>query len=105
MNAPTTSQPLITVSIPQLVGKEIEGLIAQVTGPKWFAEGYEPKWRKLKKVVRKKMHQQWCIILHWHKEEGDSCDFTGGGEGPTADDIKIQFTVEEFANIQLPINR
>jgi hypothetical protein len=100
MDAPITSLPLITVSISQLLGKEIEGLVAQVTGPKWFADGYEPKWRKLKTVARKKKYKRWSIILYWHSEPGDSCNYTGATEGPAADDIKIQFTAEAFAQIQ-----
>jgi hypothetical protein len=103
MNAPQTSQPLITVSISQLLGKEIAGLTAQVTDPKWFADGYKPKWRRLKTVKHKMDYKKWWITLHYHTEGADTCGFRGGVEGPTADNMQIQFTAEEFAKIQPPI--
>jgi len=101
MKPPVTTQPLHTVSLSELYGKPVEGLVVLLS-PRTEDPDEEPRWRRAVKVTRKKAYQKWWITLFWQKEEDGECDFTGGVEGLTADRITVQVTAEDYAKIVSP---
>lgn len=94
-----TTPKLINCSLSSLIGKNVAGIIAQVTNPRYIngAADVHPKYRTITELKTFKENGKNWITLHWERQDGDSCDFTGCTL--TSDSCTIQLTSEELSKM------
>lgn len=92
-------EKLINCTLSSIIGKNVAGIIAQVTNPKYISEAAEvfPKWRTLKTVRRyRENHKDW-FELQWERAGDDSCNYTGCTV--ESDSCMIQITADELSKM------
>lgn len=70
---------LINCPLSTLIGKNVTGIMAQVTNPKYLSKeaGVYEKYRVLRKIETFKERGKMWVQIYWVRDASDSCDFTG----------------------------
>lgn len=93
---------IITVKLTQLIGLDVEGILAQVTNPIYLKGGssYDPaldsreKWRRLKAIKTYVASGEKWVEVSWVRGGDDSCNFSGCTV--KVDAISIQFKRDDW---------
>lgn len=101
------SDELVAVKLTKLVGKNVNGVMAQVVSPKYLvqpgqdSEGWKvlPKWRKLVQVTAYKQKGVKWVEMRWEREMGDTCSFSGCTVESNV--CEVQFKKEDAKKLKL----
>lgn len=89
-----TQTKLINCTLSSLIGKDVKGIKAQVTNPRYLSNEVPEKWRTLTGIRTFKEKGKDWVELTWIKDVSDSCNFTGCTL--ESDACMIQITPEEL---------